>query len=118
MISFIKNYSLKNIRNKFIVLYILNVTDIVSTLLLLDTGFYMEANVLMAKAVQSPFASLALKLVLPAVLLIMLYLRMQNATDQQLRVSNLLVNIVTLFYALINISHLVWFAILPILSVY
>jgi hypothetical protein len=51
MIAFIKNYSLDNIKNKLLMLYILNVTDIVFTLLLLSTGFYMEANGLMSNAV-------------------------------------------------------------------
>jgi hypothetical protein len=118
MIAFIKNYSLTNIKNKFLLLYILNVTDIIFTLLLLSTGFYMEANALMSNAVQSPVASFALTLVLPAVIFIIVYVRMHKATDQQLKRSNLLINAATALYALINLSHLLWFAILPILAIF
>jgi hypothetical protein len=110
MIAFIKNYSLENIKNKLLILYILNVTDIISTLLLVGTGFYMEANTLMIKAVQSPTESIALKVVLPAVLLICIYFRMQKASDQQLKKANFFISGTTAIYALINISHLVWFA--------
>jgi SpoIID/LytB domain protein len=53
--------------------------------------------------------------VLPAVLLIFVYLRMQKGTEQQLRKSNYFINGANILYALINLSHLVWFAILALL---
>lgn len=68
----------------------------------------------MSKAVQSPIISLTLKVVLPALFLKLLYYRMHKATDQQLKKSNLLINGAAALYALINLSHLVWFAMLPI----
>lgn len=118
MIAFIRNYSLKSIKNKLLLLYILNVTDIIFTLLLLSTGFYIEANTLMGKIIQSPPAGLVLKIVLPAGLFIVVYVRMQKATDQQLKKSNLLINGATILYTLVNISHLIWFARIPILAVF
>lgn len=114
MISFIKNYSLKNIKNKLLMLYILNVTDMIFTLLLLDTSYFIEANILMSKVVQSSPISFLLKVVLPAVLFICLYLRMKNASVPQLKISNFIINITTSLYILINISHIIWFGILPI----
>jgi len=113
MTTFIKNYSLKNIKHKFLILYLLNLTDIIFTLLLLHTGLYMEANALMVKAVQSLVSSFILKVVLPAALLGYLYIRMTKATETQLKKSNLIITIVISIYFLINVSHLVWFAILP-----
>ena len=53
MISFIEDCNIKNIKTKFILLYILNLTDIIFTLLVLDTGYYIEANILMIETVQS-----------------------------------------------------------------
>lgn len=88
--DFIKNYSLHNIRNKLLALYMLNVTDIIFTILLLNTGFYMEANSLVSKLLQSPLLSLISKIVLPAVLFMFIYDRMRKATDRQLKQSNLL----------------------------
>lgn len=73
MITFIKNYSLKNIKIKFLALYILNVTDIVFTILLLNTGFYVEANIFMLEVVKSPTISFLLKILAPAVLFVFIY---------------------------------------------
>ena len=116
MMQFIKNHSLESIKNKFILLYILNVTDFIFTILLLSTGFYMEANTLMARVLESPAASFALKLVLPAVLFMFVHYRMRKATSQQLKQSNFLINGATLLYVLINISHLVWIVMLPVFA--
>jgi hypothetical protein len=115
LLAFIKNYNLEVIKKKLLILYVLNVTDIIFTLILLSTGFYMEANTLMADVVQNPLTSLALKTILPAALLLFIYIRMAKATDNQLKQSNFILNIAAAGYALINVSHLVWFAILPIL---
>ncbi|MBU3142493.1 hypothetical protein KPL50_02935 [Clostridium sp. CF012] len=109
MMFFIKTYTFENIKYKLLLLYLLNVTDILFTLLLLSTGLFMEANFLMAKAVQSISSSFILKIVLPAVLLLYIYLRMKKATGTQLKQSNLILNIITGVYIIINISHLVWF---------
>lgn len=114
MITFIKNYCLSNIKDKLLLLYILNITDIIFTLLLVRTGFYMEANALMAKVVQSPSISLAIKIILPALILITVYYRMQKANDQQLKKSNLLINMATALYVIINVSHILWFALIPV----
>ena len=106
---FIKTYTFENIKYKLLLLYLLNVTDILFTHLLLSTGLFMEANFLMVKAVQNISSSFMLKIVLPAVLLLYIYLRMKKASETQLKQSNLILNIITGVYIIINISHLVWF---------
>lgn len=115
MIAFIKNYDFENIRNKLLILYLLNVTDIIFTLLLLDSGYFIELNPFMVNAVQNPASSFILKLLLPAVLLVYLFLRIRKATDHQLKVSNVIINIATAAYVFINVSHLIWFSLLGIL---
>jgi len=92
------------------------VTDILFTLLLLSTGFFIEANIFMVKTVESIPASFALKIILPAVLLTFIYFRMQDATEQQLKQSNVFINGAIGLYSLINISHIIGFALLPILA--
>lgn len=72
----------------------------------------MLANPLMANVTQIPSASILLKIVVAAVLLIVVFVRMQKVTDHQLRISNYLINIILLLYALINLSHTVWFTII------
>jgi hypothetical protein len=114
MITFIKNYTLETIKKKFILLYFLNVMDIIFTVSLLQTGYFAEVNIFMVKAVQSPVASILLKIILPAILLYYLYRQIKNADTSQLKASNVAVNISLTIYCLVNLSHLVWVAMLPV----
>ena len=99
LIPFINNHTLENIKYKFLILYLLNVTDIIFTLSLLATGLFLEANILMAKAVESISASFILKIVLPAALLLCLYIRMKKASEKQLKQSNIIINVTTTAYS-------------------
>jgi hypothetical protein len=114
MIAFIKNSTLETIRKKFILLYLLNVTDIIFTVLLLRTGYFAEVNIFMIKAVQSPVASILLKVLLPAILLYYMYRQIKSADTSQLKVSNIAVNISLSIYSLVNLSHIVWVSLLPV----
>ena len=113
-----KRYNIRTIKKKFILLYALNVTDIIFTLLLLQTGYFKEVNFLMVKAVQSPFISLVLKVVLPAFLLIYIYRKIRGCDDGQLKASNIALNISLSVYAFVNLTHLVWVALLPFFVMY
>lgn len=114
MITFIKAYNLDMIKKKLLILYLLNITDILFTLLLLRTGFFAEVNILMVDAVQSPLASFLLKVILPGILLYYLYRRICISDLSQLRATNIGVNISLFIYALVNLSHIIWFALLPV----
>ena len=116
MITFIKNYHVENIKKKFIILYLLNVADIIFTLLLLQTGYFTEVNFFMTEVVQNPLLSFLLKVVLPAILLAYIYQRIKDAEISQLKASNIAVNISLTIYALVNLSHLVWVAMLPVFA--
>lgn len=118
LIVFMKKHSLENIKHKLLLLYLLNVTDIVFTILLLATGYYTEANLFMSKAVQNLFASFMLKVLLPAVLLFYIYIRIKTANEKQLKQSNIILNLATIVYTIINISHLVWFSIYGFFTVF
>ena len=113
MIAFIKNYELHSIRKKMIILYVLNLTDITFTLLLLQTGFFTEVNILMVNAVKNPVAGILLKTILPAVLLYYLYKRICCIDTAQLKAANIGINISLALYVLVNLSHLVWLSMLP-----
>jgi len=108
MLVFLKDYSLSNIRAKLSGVYILNVLDIVLTLVLQSTGYFTEGNPIMAVFVQSTALAIAVKTALPAVIFILLYNRMKEATDAQLKKSNALIIAVLVLYALINMLHLIW----------
>ena len=96
------------------------------TLLLLRTGLFREANIFMVKMVESPLASFLFKVVFPALLLSYLYTRIKETTEvsgqdelaaslsyDELKASNIGINISLIIYALVDLSHLVWTALLP-----
>lgn len=113
MITFIKCCHLDMIRKKLFLLYFLNVTDILFTLLLLETGFFKEVNIFMVNAVQNPLASFLLKIILPAALLYYLYRKICTCDASQLRATNIGINISLTIYALVNLSHIIWVFLLP-----
>lgn len=102
------NERYNKIKKKLMGLFILNSTDIILTLLLLKTGLFVEANVLMVNVVKSPIISLFLKVILVGVLLIYVYKRMRKATERQLILSNIIINFALVLYFLINLSHFLW----------
>ncbi len=118
MKAFIKDHKLESIKKKFILLYCLNVTDIIFTLSLLKTGYFAEANFFMVKAVQNPVACLLVKILLPGILLFYIYQQIKDEDAMQLKSANIAVNISLIIYFLVNLSHLVWVALLPVFIFY
>ena len=114
MRGFFKDYSIEIIKIKLFMIYFLNVADLIFTILLLSTGSYFEANILMAEVVKNTAATLLIKIILPAILLAVLYLRIKKATNKQRRISNYVINPVAILYIIINIFHFIGFAILPL----
>lgn len=115
MIAFIKNNNVECIKKKLILLYVLNVTDIIFTILLLQTGYFTEVNFFMAKAVQNPAVSILIKIILPAIILLYIFKRMELADSDQRKASNIAVNISLSIYSLVNLSHVIWIALLTVL---
>jgi hypothetical protein len=106
IIHVLKTRDLVSIRQKLVTLYILNVTDIIFTIFLVNTGSFQEANAVMAKLVNNvPLVSIIIKIAVPLVLLLGVYKRMQKATKKQLYASNIIITSCTVFYGLINVSH-------------
>lgn len=105
---------LNSVKKKFIILYILNVTDIFFTLYLINTGMYQEANLIMAHIIHDELLSIAVKVGIPLILLLVVYNRMKKASERQLILSNRITMVCLIFYGLINISHILWYAIYKI----
>ena len=108
MKSFITNSNLSNIKIKFFILYFLNFTDIIFTIILLDTGYFIEGNPFMKQFIGNTLLSLGIKIIVPALLLILIYYRIQSATFTQLKKSNRLILIGLSIYTLVNLSHIFW----------
>lgn len=115
MLLFIKDYQISILKKKYILLYVLNLIDIAFTILLLRTGYFREVNLFMLKAVDRPMICVFLKVVLPALLLGYVYQLTKSEEEDALKVSNIAVNISLSIYILVNLSHLVWTAMLPFL---
>ena len=109
MINFIKQYQLPNLRLKLILLYLLNISDIILTLLLLETGIIMEANPIMSEVMESNLFTFIIKGVLPAILFIYLYVTLKTASIEMIRLTNYCLLSLLGFYLSINCLHLIWF---------
>src|SRR5690554_2066453 len=108
MLFAVSTCSLKNIRYKLVLLYILNVLDLAFTIVLINTGLFSEVNILVDTLMQSALSCFLVKAILPGVLIAFIIKRIKKASDIQLRISNLLINIVLCFYLAVNLHHLIW----------
>lgn len=112
MISYFKCFSLQYVKSKMVLVYVLNVTDIIFTLILCGAGACVEANPLAALFVGNTAASLAIKSLVPAALLAYLYFRVRKASDSQRKKANASIAALLVAYAFINVSHLTWLSVL------
>jgi hypothetical protein len=108
MLDISKNKYLHNIKIKFILVYILNCSDFVTTKVLLNTGAFYEGNILMRNIITDNLLSVLIKLLLPCFLFLIIYLRMRAASDKQLKYSAIAINVCLIYYILINLTHLIW----------
>lgn len=103
---------MEDLKSKMVFVYILNVTDIIFTLILCGTGACIEANPFAALFVGNTAAALIAKSIVPAALLAYLYFRLRKANDNQRRMANASIAVLLVAYALINVSHLTWLSVL------
>lgn len=103
----LKRHDLKTIRLKLAAIYVLNVTDIIFTLYLLSTGIFIEANSIM-KSIIGNDMTFSIKVMLPAILIAYIAVRLSRASDKQLHGANIIVNLCLIFYAAINVFHIIW----------
>lgn len=108
MKSFIMNSDFNSIRKKLLLVYFFNVTDIIFTYFLLSTGDFTEANFLLRGAIDNTWFTLFIKIVVTFVLILYLLKRMSTANLKQLKICNILINMLLIFYILINVSHIFW----------
>jgi hypothetical protein len=108
LLAFLKNNNLKLIRHKLLFIYILNVSDIVFTQLLLGTGYFIEANIFMRSLVENQWESILVKTIFVLLLLAFIWFRIGSATERQLITSNKVINTCLIFYFIINFSHITW----------
>lgn len=104
-----KNKDLNSIKKKLIGLYLLNVSDILFSLFLINIGMCYEFNSLMSFIIsRSQVVSVFIKIFLPLILLIFIEFRMKGASEGQLYKANIIITTAILIYTLINMSHILW----------
>jgi len=108
MKNILSNYKLESLRKKFIIIYLLNITDIIFTLLLLRTGKFIEINGIMRNIIDNEVLSIAIKIFVPLVLFLIIFIRMKKATEKQLIISSRIINACLILYIIINVSHVIW----------
>lgn len=95
-----------NLNKKINDLFYLNVVDILATLVLLNTGLFVETNPLMINIVNNPILATFIKVVVVGLLLLYLKLRCREANEDQLKIINKVLNIALIIYSLIAIIHI------------
>lgn len=101
----VKNYNYENIKKKFALLYTLNISDIIFTLLLLQTGLFKEVNGVMVEVTKNPMLSIFLKVIVVGILVFIICKRMKEANEKQLKISNVIITCAVGVYAIINLLH-------------
>ena len=87
---------------RLLMLYALNVTDWIFTLILVNTGYFYEANLFMNYAISNIWLGALLKCIL------CVNNRMTSANKKQLSIAKKLINVIILYYIIINSSHIMW----------
>ena len=108
MEKIIKNYEYDDIKKKLYILYLLNLTDLVFTFFLLNTGMFFEANYIMSLIIENNFISILLKGVMVFILIYFISKRIKKASKVQRKISNIFIMGCIFFYVTINISHIIW----------
>ncbi len=109
-LQFLKDYGLGALRRKLVLLYALNLSDILLTFILLSSGGFRELNPLMAAAFQSGAITVLVKLVLPGAVLVWLYAALRRSGPGQKRACNRVINAIVIGYLAVNLMHLGWMA--------
>ena len=91
---------------ELLILFLLNVSDILFTLGLLKTGLCVEMNIFMVNIVTNPILALTLKLILVGGILYVFNKRLKNANYKQLCISDIAIKIMLFIYLSINLLHI------------
>jgi len=112
--NFIKTYNLNGIKKKLIIIYILNVIDIVFTIALIKSGWFTEANGFMQNLVQSTLMSYIVKITIPATILLYIYMRVKNSDEKTLKMTNIGLLIPLIMYIGVDVLHVMYTIAIPI----
>lgn len=106
MPPFLQRCNSSTLRIRMLLLYALNILDMVVTKFLLQTGKFREVNPVMALALQNDWAILLLKVLLPAAFLLYLDHRLREADAWHLKLSARVLEALIAAYCIVSVMHL------------
>lgn len=92
---------------RLIIIYALNVSDYVLTLILLESGIFAEINPILAMPINN-FYGFLLKCIVPLALLLFLRHRFRTISEKQIKPVRYILDCTLGLYAIINIFHIFW----------
>lgn len=107
LVNYIRSYKVRTLKTKFITLYILNVLDIIFTLLYVDAYKFKEGKGLIQTVKYIDFPDFFIKTGITLLLLVILNINMRNTGDKPLFYSNIIIMLSMIFYIFINIGHII-----------
>ena len=117
MVSFFRRYAYPDITIKLIVLYALNVMDILFTSFLVSTGFFIEANPIMAALMNNALITVLFKIAMPAIIFVFLGVTLREATEKLRRSANRLIGMLLVVYIGVTLLHFSWIIVYYVLCV-
>ena len=97
-------------KKRLFLLFMFNISDWICTLALLSTGLFKEANPLMRGIIENRAAGFFIKVILPFSLILYAVSKIKDADRKQLMLSNNIALFGVAVYFLLNVYHLVCFA--------
>lgn len=95
---------------KLILLYVLNITDYLFTLILISSGMFVEANPVLQFHIDG-VGGFVLKCIVPLILLSYLHIRFLTNTSKHERIVKILLNTILIYYIAVNVMHIFWLTI-------
>ncbi len=92
---------------KLLLLYTLNVTDYIFTLVLISSGLFIEANPILNTHIEGLWGFI-LKCMLPLLLVLYLHIRFLTGIPKHKKIVKLLINGIIIYYIIINVMHIFW----------
>ncbi len=95
------------LNDRMLILYFLNLSDYLFTLILISSGLFMEANPLLSLSINGSAGFFA-KCVLPAAMLIYIKLRITSGEVKHMLAAKVMLDIAAVFYFAVNCMHVFW----------
>lgn len=96
---------------KLAIIYALNVSDYILTLVLVGSGLFSEVNPILSMPINN-FGGFILKCILPLALLLLIRHRIRNISVKQIKPVWYILDCTIGLYAIINIFHIFWLVVM------